>query len=631
MNIVEVIPITKSARIDTLTYYTTKRVSVGNLVTVPIRKKDVTALVINITDGKEMKESLRSSDFALKKVKGVLKKKLFKKEFIRTVAELSDYYSTSTGLILNQLTSTKIIENSDKIKVISKKKDKVEKKESLTYVVQADRDDRYSQYKNYIRERLAQKESVIFIVPTQSDIDFADEYITRGIKNRVFTMSPNLSKTKLISTWNNALESDKPVVIIGTQSMLHIPRSDIGAVIIERESSPAYKALRRPYSDGRKVAQVYAKHLGVRLILGDTLLTIETLNKVTDQTYMELSPLVFRSLTPATADLIDMTEVEDSPTVSISNEMLEMLEEAKSESANSFIFTSRKGMFSSVVCDDCKKVRTCTFCSSPLVLHGGADPTNKNFLFRCHSCGEEESAGGLCPECKSWKLTTLGIGIQQVERDVLDLLPGSKTFVLSKDTASTPKKAKDIVEEYYKTPGSILLGTEMALPYLKEDIEYVAVSSLDTLFSLPDFRIRERIMHILLALRKIAFKKILLQTRHPKELIFEHGLSGNLVSFYREEEKMRENFGYPPFMTLIKVTRSDKKEVVEQEMSELENFFKPHTFHIYPAFTEKVKNAYVMHGLIRLEPSKWPDKELVNKLRMLPPNYRVEVDAQSLL
>jgi hypothetical protein len=84
-------------------------------------------------------------------------------------------------------------------------------------------------------------------------------------------------------------------------------------------------------------------------------------------------------------------------------------------------------------------------------------------------------------------------------------------------------------------------------------------------------------------------------------------------------------------MTLIKVTRADKKEVVEQEMSELEKFFHPHTFHTYPAFTEKVKNAYVMHGLIRLEPSKWPDKELMNKLRMLPPNYRVEVDAQSLL
>lgn len=631
MNIVEVIPITKSIRIDTLTYYTTKKISVGNLVTVPIRKKDVTALVINITDGKDMKESLRSSKFALKKVKGILKKKIFKKEFIRTVAEISDYYATNTGLVLNQLTSKKIIEGSEKIKIVEQKTPNKEKEESLTYVIQADRDDRYSQYKNYIRERFAHKESVIFIVPTQSDIDFANEYITKGINNRVFTLSSTYSKTKLISTWNKILGSENPVVVIATQGMMHIPRNDIGAIIIERESSPAYKALRRPYTDGRKVAQIYAKHLGVRLIFGDTLLTIETLNKVNEQLYMELSPLVFRSLTPATTELIDMSEKKDAPTVSISNEILEMLKNAKEESAHSFIFTARKGMFSSVVCDDCKHVRTCTFCSSPLVLHGGPDPTNKNFLFRCHSCGEEQHAGGLCPDCKSWKLTTLGIGIQQVERDINELLPKSKTFVLSKDTASTPKKAKAIVEEYYKTPGSILIGTEMSLPYLNDDIEYVGVSSLDTLFSLPDFRIRERIMHILLALRKIAFKKILLQTRHPDELIFEHGLSGNLVSFYREEEKMRERFGYPPFMTLIKITRADKKEVVEQEMSELENFFKPHTFHTYPAFTEKVKNAYVMHGLIRLEPSNWPDKELSEKIRMLPPNYRVEVDAQSLL
>jgi primosomal protein N' len=171
----------------------------------------------------------------------------------------------------------------------------------------------------------------------------------------------------------------------------------------------------------------------------------------------------------------------------------------------------------------------------------------------------------------------------------------------------------------------------MSLPYLNEEIEYVGVSSLDTLFSLPDFRIRERLMHILLVLRKVSSKKLLVQTRHPDEIIFEHGLSGNLVSFYREEEKAREKFGYPPFMTLIKVTRADKKEVVEEEMAQLEKFFAPHEFHVYPAFTEKVKNSYVMHGLIRLDPSKWPDKELADKLRMLPPNYRVEIDAQSLL
>jgi len=630
MNIVEVIPITKSVRLDTLTYYTTKKLSIGNLVTVPLRKKDITALVINITDGKDMKESLKHSSYSLKKVKSVLKKKLFKKEFIRSVAEISDYYASSTGLVLNQLTSARIIESSDKIKVTETKKNP-NKKESLTYVVQADRDDRYSQYKNFIRERLAQKESVVFIVPTQSDIDFADEYIKRGIKDRVYTLSPSLSKTKLISFWNQALESEKPVVIISTQNMMHIPRNDIGAIIIERESSPAYKALRRPYTDGRKVAQIYSKHMGIRLVLGDTLLTIESLNKVNDQTYLELGPLVFRSLTPAKTKLIDMTEVEDAPTVSISNEMIEMLTTAKEENAHSFIFTARKGLFSSVVCDDCKHVYTCEFCSSPLVLHGGSDATNKKNLFRCHSCGEEKNAGGLCPDCKSWKLTTLGIGIEQVEKDLNELMPGIKTFVLSKDTASTTKRAKDIMEEYYATPGAILIGTEMALPYIKTEIEYVGVSSLDTLFSLPDFRIRERIMHILLALRKIAFKKLLLQTRHSDEQIFDYGLSGNLVSFYREEEKARERFGYPPFMTLIKVTRADKKDVVEEEMKELVKFFRPHVFHTYPAFTEKVKNAYVMHGLIRLDPSKWPEKELADKLKMLPPNYRVEVDAQSLL
>jgi primosomal protein N' len=52
---------------------------------------------------------------------------------------------------------------------------------------------------------------------------------------------------------------------------------------------------------------------------------------------------------------------------------------------------------------------------------------------------------------------------------------------MDKDNVKTQKQAIKIIDKFYQTTGSILIGTEMALPYLNKKIENSAILSIDNL------------------------------------------------------------------------------------------------------------------------------------------------------
>ena len=76
-------------------------------------------------------------------------------------------------------------------------------------------------------------------------------------------------------------------------------------------------------------------------------------------------------------------------------------------------------------------------------------------------------------------------------------------------------------------------------------------------------------MNILLKMRSLAQKKFIVQTRSEDESVFEYALKGNIIDFYRKEIKEREQFAYPPFTTLVKITYQGKHDEVLEEMKKL--------------------------------------------------------------
>jgi len=223
-------------------------------------------------------------------------------------------------------------------------------------------------------------------------------------------------------------------------------------------------------------------------------------------------------------------------------------------------------------------------------------------------------------------LQTLGIGIELVAQELKRLLPDVPVFQFDRDSITTHRNARSTIQEFYETPGSILLGTEMVLPYLTESVATSVVVSLDSLLSVPEWNIYERILSIVLRIRERTEQDLFIQTRKPDEEILDHALKGNLGAFYRAELKDRKEFNYPPFTTLIKVSIDGTPAQIRLMMEQVENALKPYGFTPIPHVLHTSKAHHVMHGFLRMKREQWPNDDLATLLKSFPSNVTVEVD-----
>jgi primosomal protein N' (replication factor Y) len=265
------------------------------------------------------------------------------------------------------------------------------------------------------------------------------------------------------------------------------------------------------------------------------------------------------------------------------------------------------------------------------VLHKN---NNGDSVWICHKCLSETKNPEQCPYCKSWRLETFGIGIQKVADEIIKLFPKFKVFRMDSDIIKNARQGRETANAFLTSPGSVLIGTEILFSYLNQPVERVAVISLDALFTIPDFRIKEKIFHLLLKLRSLARKTFLIQSRLAEQDLFKNALRGNISGFYKEEVANRKQFQYPPFKLLIKITREGKHRTqIKKETEALEKQLEEWHPFSYPAFIPKVKNIYTWHILLKIDPDTWPDKQekLRQILSSLPLVWKINVDPESLL
>ncbi len=67
MKIITVVPLAKGIFKENLTYYTSQNVSLGMVISVPVRKKKISALVVGVDNLSSHKSAVKTSSFALKK------------------------------------------------------------------------------------------------------------------------------------------------------------------------------------------------------------------------------------------------------------------------------------------------------------------------------------------------------------------------------------------------------------------------------------------------------------------------------------------------------------------------------------------------------------------------------------
>jgi len=510
--------------------------------------------------------------------------------------------------------------------------------------------DRIAFYRTLIREAFAKKESIFICVPTRYDIEEWKKALVKGIEQYVFAFHSDMTKKSLINTYNEVTSNTHPVLIIGTGMFLSIPRPDIKTIILEHESSDSYKQMGKPYLDIRSFVEVLSSMQKSKLIISDTLLRPDTLNRHDEGELGEVHPPHFRLPTAERQMIVDMKEeVDDKGSKKfkvLSAKTIGMIEHAMAHGESVFLFSIRKGLAGVTVCHDCGHTLLCPNCSAPVVLYGAkqrnatkvAKETSR--IFMCNKCGHKESTEVKCPECSSWNLTPLGIGTDRVYAEVKELFKNANIIQIDKEATPTDKEAKLAINTFYKKEGSILIGTEMAFSYMHTTVTHSAIISLDGLLSIPSFNITQKILHIIEKLHSITTRNLVIQTRLPDNQILEYILSGNVLPLYREDLRERKAFGYPPFKRLIKITFTGTASETEKARNYLDHILSAYEPQVFSAFIGKVKGQYITNTIIKIDPKEWrlPTSEripspshLAEILFTLPQAFSINVDPEDLL
>ena len=658
--IVTVHPIQRSTFKETLTYWSPHNFSAGSIIFVPLRNKNTLALVENCVNAQEAKINIKNAEFVTRKIESKKTITAVSPSLVKACQAVSKEFAYPVGAIIKTIIPECSIAyaeesiNKKKIQIQEVKQEEIEVDKNKDdddwtiepssrdiFAFQTNTIDRYGAYKSIIREEFAKKKSVVIIAPTINSAEEIYEELSRGISDYAYILHGGLNKKKQTETWDKALNNEHTVALITTPSFTGLPRTDIATIIVEKESSRNYITMFKPFFDYRFLFEKWSKELRARLIYGDVLLRVETLYRRERGEIFDFFPISMRIENRPKTIIVDMAEPIkkekakkdkdkiNSKNLSIFSEELEsQIEYAGKKKEKMIIFTARRGLSPQTVCGDCGTTVTCEVCEAPVVLHNSKVENKRYFL--CHHCGRERSAMEGCKNCTSWKLITLGIGSDTIYEETLKRFKDRPVFRLDRDSAKTDKQARDIAKKFNESQDGILIGTEFSLNYLKT-VKHVAVASLDSLFSLPDFRINERICHILLQAQTLAEEYLLIQTRNATHPLLGYIQSGNLNEFYKSEIADRKALMYPPFSLFIKITMEETKSVAAKEMGKLQIWLEKWNPTIFPAFIPSIGGKSILHMLISIPPKSWPDEELRNILTNLPPDFTVNVHPESLL
>jgi len=643
MKIIDVIPIAKGIPQEKLSYFTSKDVSVGALVSVPVRKKEIPAIVSAVSDAKESKTSLKGSDFSIKPVKSVISANFITPEFLEACKEIAEYYLSTPGSVIKDFVPQAILESGSELKILKISEQtavgsglpagQAGKRHEIT-VIQSPAEERIQHYKSIVREELAKNKSVFLCLPTTADMEKMAAELGRGIEKYVFVLSGKMPKKKMEEEWEKIVEEKHPVLIIATKIFLSIPRRDFGAIIIDQESSSAYKNQKRPYTDARKSAEIISDKIKARLIFGDELVRTETFYRQESGEFSPSSNRHARLVSSAEQIIIDAKEYFEEKKTNqrkfvSTPRLMRIMDEAIAKNEKIIIFANRKGYHPTTICADCHRTILCGKCDTPVVMR----KTDSKNVQRCHKCLSELPAPDKCPYCKSWRLESYGIGTQMVAEEMRGFFPGAKIFEMDSDFIPNEKAGKKIAEEFL-SDGGILVGTEMIFSYINRPVDRVVAISVDGLFTLPEFKMNEKVFHLLLKLKSLAKKSFIIQTRFPELPIFDNVLRGNISGFYKEETASRKIFQYPPFKLLIKITKEGKNEnQLNKETEALQKILDEWKPASYPAFIPKIKDLYIKHILLKIDPASWPQgqEKLSRILSSLPPSWKIDIGPESLL
>lgn len=414
-------------------------------------------------------------------------------------------------------------------------------------------------YIKLFEQNIKEGKQVLFLLPEIALTTQLVQRLTAYFGNEVAVFHSKYTNNERIEVWNQVLEnSPKAKVVIGVRSALFLPFLNLGCIIVDEEHEQTFKQHDpAPRYHARDAAIVLAKQHGAKVVLGSATPSLETYYNVQSKKYglTELKVRYGNVVLPE-IQLVDLKDKYFRKKMSghFSDELLEEITETLSKGEQVILFQNRRGFSPYVECMTCGHVPHCPSCDVSLTYY-----KFKNQL-RCHYCGHSIANPSHCHSCQSVDLTTKGFGTEQIEMELKTLFPEKNIGRMDQDTTRGKFGFEKIIDSFKNREIDVLVGTQMLAKGLDFDnVTLVGILNADNLLNQPNFRAYERAYQMMMQVSGRAGRsekkgKVVIQTYNPYYNTIQQVLGNDYIGMYKEQIYERQNFKYPPFFRLVKLT-----------------------------------------------------------------------------
>lgn len=628
MYLLKIIPIAKGLPEEYFSYFSSGEIKAGSIVEIRIRNRKVWGLVLENENLKNKKLEIKNQKFSLKKIESLISSEFIPYEIINSLIDSTYLTGAKLSELLDNYLPEAVFQNLNLFK--ESKKIKSKNNSNKTQALILNLEEQISLYLKIIQANLKKNYSTVIFSPTIHDLEFTEITLKEYFKPEQIISFHSQLKKKDFKINLEKLNSNTPYLILATPQILPFLTKNLQTVILHKENSYNYFThAKKRQIDARIILKKLAQDLNLDLILTGNLLSLETFRdyKVKNNISLTKNLEIIDMKKDTTANQIKPVDKKISKynKVYFSRELSEKLEKIKKSKGQAFFFVKRKGLFPETICQDCNQIFKCPNCDKPYTLYKKNQIENIFICSHCKNKVELKKENLTCKNCGGWRMQTLGIAIDGLNQELEKL--NFQTFILDLDTVKTRKQILKTLENWQATPGSILLGTELALNFLNKGFvcDIGAIISLDSLFSIPEMNIDEKIFNLCLEMQnKVnSSEKILIQTRLPEQEIWRYIKENKVKEFLENELEIRKMLSLPPFTKILKFklnTKNQKNKLAIERV--LEQIYQEEKIKDLNLNWKLDKKNNDLLGIISIPYSSW---EIINEKNISPTNLAEKI------
>lgn len=374
---------------------------------------------------------------------------------------------------------------------------------------------------------------------------------------------PPTGGKRLSSAWM-AVRTGEVSGVVGGPGAVFAPLKNLASVIVEEESSGAYRTYRRPFLNMRTIAARRARLEKAALTLSGRL--------PSSRVYLRGKPKCPQRPPRGAVKFVDLTDTFSpefqgiSGGLPLSQSLFAGTEKTLASGRSALWLLDRKGYAAEVACEDCGNALHCSSCGRVMAWE------EKKGRLRCSGCGKISSLPSSCPVCRGTILAGKRPGLEALLPVARGIIPDHERVFIWDGSKGASKKSVTALQKAL-AGGGIVLGTRAALALCDlTDVGFAAWIDADSevrgVAYGAKFTAYSMMWESLWRGPSSSDRVVLIQSRRPGSG-WQKAMVRGWDDFWGQELKERKELGLPPFSFLMEI-RSPSLKVKDSIISMLE-------------------------------------------------------------